>query len=201
MPYYISVLDRRVASTKGPCFTFKALEPIFINAYDATIPDVEAAGCLTVEQFQDVLKNAPDLSEYLETPEPPKPEESPLDFATEEDIEGEMRTLRYAEEERNAAYAAALAAEKQEEEKKLAAETLAAAEAELQAAKEEKEELEKSPAFDQVVFEAAVRDILDSGDTSLLTEKGYPKATAVKDLTGLDVNALKIVRFVKNMDK
>lgn len=79
---------------------------------------------------------------------------------------------------------------------------VAAAERELEAARAEaeaKEEAEKSPAFDQVVFEAAVHGILDSGDVALLTPKGFPKASAIKDLTGFDVTPIKVVRYCKSL--
>ena len=79
---------------------------------------------------------------------------------------------------------------------------VAVAERELEAARaaaEAEEEAEKSPVFDQVVFEAAVHGILDSGDVALLTPKGFPKASAIKDLTGFDVTPIKVVQFCKSL--
>lgn len=198
MPYYVSMVDRRVASTKGPCFTFEALKPILINENDATIPDVEAAGCITVNQLKEALANMDDLDSFIEPEPAPLTVADPnLDVLGEDtDIEGELRELRYAERIRKEQWDAAIAKEEAEEALKLAKE-------EVEAAKVEKAglEAEKSPVYDQVVFEAAVHEILNAGDTSLLTPKGFPKAAAVKKITGFDVTPIKVVRYCKSLEE
>ena len=190
MPYYVSLVDRRVASTMGPCFTFAAMTPLMINANDPTIPDIEAAGVLTLEQLRDALSQAHKLDGFEDKePAPAAPEPEPislLDVADEDhDIEGELRTLRYAEAERKRKWKEAEAAEA----------ALAAEEARYPDA------VEKSPAFDQVVFESAVREVLESGQEKNLTPKGMPKAAVISDLCGFEVKAIKIVQYCKTLEE
>jgi len=206
MPYYVSLVDRRVASTKGPCFTFKAMEPLLINENDATIPDVEAAGVLTVAQMKAALAVSPDWSEFQETAPVAVsvPDDTSLDVGEEDgDIEGEMRELRYADRLKKEAWEAARAKEDQAAlEKALEAEEKLDNQLEVWKTPEEAPELaEKSPAFDQVVFEAAVREVLEAGDKQNLTPKGMPKAVVVSKLCGFDVKAIKIVQYCKAKEK
>jgi len=185
LPYFISLVQRRVATTLGPCFTFQPGEPQWINDNDACLPLIVEAGILTVDQLKESLKDLPNF-EDLEAPKPAITEApvNALDtYEEDDDIEGELRTLRYAEAKRKKAWAEAEAEEK------------AAIEAEKKA-----EEKEKSPAFDQVVFEAAVREVLEAKNPLNLTPKGMPKAKIISDICRFDVKAIKIVQYCKTLD-
>ena len=185
LPYFISLTQRRVATTLGPCFTFQPGEPQWIKDDDVCIPLIIEAGVLTVDQLKESLKDLPDF-EDLEAPKTAIAEApvNALDtYEEDDDIEGEMRTLRYAEAKRKEAWAEAEAKEKAEAE-----------------AKEKALGKEKSPAFNQVVFEAAVREVLEAKNEVNLTPKGMPKAKIVSDICGFDVKAIKIVQYCKSLE-
>jgi hypothetical protein len=59
---------------------------------------------------------------------------------------------------------------------------------------------EKSPEFNQAVFETAVRELIATNDPANLTPKGAPKAKAVSDLAGFEVKAIQITNFLKTLE-
>jgi len=178
---YTSFNDRTVATMMGVTYNFKAGVPVDVQ--ENTIRDVEVAGITTTEAYNALIAGkAPPL--------PPEVEAAPVietltDDGEDLDIEGELRELRYAEAERKREWEEAEAIELAE--KKAAEEALEA-------------EKEKSPRFDQVVFEAAVREILEASNEGDLTPKGMPKAKLVSRLCGFDVQAIKIVQYCKSLE-
>ncbi len=51
--------------------------------------------------------------------------------------------------------------------------------------------------FDQAIFEAAVREVVDAKNPKELTKAGNPKASVVAGITGFPVSAIQIVNFLK----
>jgi len=189
MAKYVSIIERRVATTKGVTLCFQPMVPL--EVHPVIEEDVIAAGLVREDIFNAAMKG--DLTavqaasvgasvgqQTLEAgisadePAPVKPEtdEDAFDRVVEE-----MKAAKAEDAERAAAIA----------------EMEARADAEAEAS-------EKSPVFDQAVFEAGVREIIAKNDPASLTPKGAPKASVLADLVGFEVKSIQITNFLRNLE-
>jgi len=205
MAKYVSIIERRVATTKGTTLLFKPMEPLEVP--EIIVPEVLAAGIVR----EDLFKAA--MSGQLKANDEALVAASLRAQAVEGGITADEEPV-ISEEDAFDTIAAELALHKQEEQEKdeavRLAELEAAADAEAEASREargtSKEEdaafleSEKSPVFDQAVFEAGVRELIAKNDPATLTPKGAPKAKVLSDLVGFEVHAIQITNFLKNLE-
>jgi len=181
MAKYVSIIERRVATTKGVTLCFQPMVPL--EVHPVIEEDVIAAGLVREDIFNAAMKG--DLAavqaasvgasvgqQTLEAGTSPETDEDGFDRVVEE-----MKAAKAEEAERAAAIA----------------EMEARADAEAEAS-------EKSPVFDQAVFEAGVREIIAKNDPASLTPKGAPKASVLADLVGFEVKSIQITNFLRNLE-
>lgn len=205
MAKYVSIVERRIATTKGVTYVFQPMVPLEIH------PDIEedviAAGLVREDIFEAAMAGrtipTPEVAAEASFEQALETETRLLDIPDEDNFDTVLAEMKAEQAEREARTAAIAQAELEAELERTADEEAEASRIERGTTKEEDHAFlagEKSPEFNQAVFETAVREIIAKNDPATLTPKGAPKARALSDLVGFEVKAIQITNFLKHLE-